>query len=103
MGKTVLKEKIHLRVGDLVVDKDSSEAGILLQKHKVLRGYEPKELSPIRRSYYAWRIKWNKETSKENEMKWYELFENTFDERKLLRDIKDGRMEHYSSNNTTCN
>tara|TARA_Y100001938_G_C8011536_1_gene390303 strand:+ start:518 stop:823 length:306 start_codon:yes stop_codon:yes gene_type:complete len=101
MGTDGLKERIELRAGDLVISKDSNEAGILMQKHKVLRsGTEPSEFS---RWYYAWRIKWNREASQEDQIQWSSLLESTYEEKKLIRNIKDGTIEYYSRKNIVCN
>jgi len=97
MGKDLLRQAVRLQPGDLVIDKTSSEVGILMQKHKVLRSYQRVEGHSDSRWYYAWRIKWNKESAAKQKVKWVDLLENSLDEKKLLRDIEEGKYEHYSN------
>jgi len=101
MNESLSGNAIRLQPGDLVVNKKSSEVGILLQKHKVLRNMTTSEQTS--RWYYAWRVKWNKESSKKDEIKWVDLLESSLEEKKLIRDIKDGNIEHYSTNGISCN
>tara|TARA_E500000331_G_scaffold358533_1_gene426299 strand:+ start:3660 stop:3974 length:315 start_codon:yes stop_codon:yes gene_type:complete len=95
MGTDISKRSAGLRRGDLVVYKDSKDVGILVQKHKVLRTGSPNV--PIERWYYAWRIKWNRELPIEPKYEWKKNLESSLDEKKLLRDIKEGRIDHYSA------
>ena len=101
MGNRKVNKQNILVPGDLVVYKDSKEAGILMQKHKVLRHgmSEPADS----RWYYAWRIKWNREVDLNSQLDWTKRLESSLDEQKLLRGIKDGEIELYKAKNITCN
>jgi len=103
MGKDLTKRAVQLRAGDLVVKQNPSKAGILMQKHKVLRNRELDGEMVMSRWYFAWRVKWNREADKKETVRWIELLDEQIDEEKLLNDIKSGRIEHYSSDNTECN
>tara|TARA_Y100000592_G_C5210363_1_gene194638 strand:- start:162 stop:467 length:306 start_codon:yes stop_codon:yes gene_type:complete len=101
MGKHIKNSSLKLHAGDLLVLPNTKMAGVLLQKHKVLRSYT--EHSNFNRWYYAWRIKWNKETSTDKVVKWITLLDEQIDEQKLINDIESGEIEHYSKNSITCN
>lgn len=103
MGKEISKSEVHLRPGDLIINKISKEAGVLMQKHKVLRSYERPVKGQRSHWYYAWRIRWNKDTSKVGEINWSDRLESTYDESKLLQNIDEGLLDHYSKKEDTCN
>ena len=103
MGKRVKQSSVKLRVGDLLIVPESREAGILLQKHKVLRTYDPKLSDNFSRWYFAWRVKWNKEVEPGKIVQWVSLLDEQIDEQKLINDIENGKIEHYSKNDITCN
>ena len=99
MGNSKVNEQETLVPGDLVVYKDSKEAGILMQKHKVLRTSTSESVGS--RWYYAWRIKWNKEVDRNGQLDWTKRLESSLDEQRLLRGIKDGKIELYKTKNIT--
>ena len=98
MGKHIKNSSVKLHAGDLLIFPNTKMAGILLQKHKVLRTYDPKLSSELIRSrwYFAWRIKWNKEVTTDKIVKWIESLDQQIDEQKLIKDIESGEIEHYS-------
>ena len=101
MGNRKRNKQDILVPGDLVIYKDSKEAGILMQKHKVLRSGSTDPT--ISRWYYAWRIKWNREVDLDSQLDWTRRLESSLDEEKLLREIQDGKIELYKTKNITCN
>ena len=100
MGKQTKSGSIKLHAGDLLVLPNTKMAGILMQKHKVLRAYSGH--SDLSRWYFAWRIKWNREASTDKIVKWVTLLDQQIDEQRLIKDIENGQIEHYSKTNTTC-
>ena len=103
MGKRTNNGSVKLHAGDLLVLPNTKMAGILMQKHKVLRVYDPKLSSDFSRWYFAWRIKWNREASSDKVVKWITLLDEQIDEQKLIKDIESGEIEHYSKTDMTCN
>ena len=101
MGKCTKNNSVKLHAGDLLVLPNTKMAGVLLQKHKVLRSYSGH--SDFSRWYYAWRIKWNREASTDKVVRWITLLDEQIDEQRLIKDIENGQIEHYSKNNITCN
>jgi thiamine biosynthesis protein ThiC len=101
MGKRITKEQDFLVPGDLVVYKDSHEAGILMQKHKVLRTVDSRFAE--HRWYYAWRIMWNKEIDVSTQFEWTKRLESSLDEEILIREIKEGKIQHYRNKDAACN
>ncbi len=96
MAKTDPKtNNIILGQGDLIVNKDSQNVGILLAKHRLLRGYsEQTEQKPGWE--WAWSIKWAKEKQKtgNNDYSWVNC--HACSENSIINEIKEGSIEHYS-------
>ena len=95
MGKRTKSSSVKLHAGDLLVFPKTKMAGILLQKHKVLRTYDPNLSENLSRWYFAWRIRWNKEPNTDKVVKWITQLDEQIDEEKLINDIKSGEIEHY--------
>lgn len=81
-----------LEIGDLLVDTESKNSGILVQKHRVLStsGNFVND-----RWYWAWRIVWS---SPQNQYPWPDSNEDTASEAKILEKIRKGKVKHYSNN-----
>jgi len=94
MAKTDPKTiDITLDTGDLIVNKETNNSGVLLAKHRLLRGTTEND----RPSHeWAWTIKWSNEKFK-TKKKYHDWVKSyACSESAIIDEIKQGVMEHYS-------
>ena len=97
MAKIDSEPEISFSIGDLIINHETKEIGILLQKHKVHRYNEP-ELSESSAWEWAWRIKWSKKAAnlQSGQLNWLETLDKASTEKTLIFGIIKGQLDHYS-------
>lgn len=92
-----LKNDIRFGIGDLIVNKETKNIGILLEKHRLIRS-DSRRPDDNDGWEWAWSIKWSKnpKDTKNISRSWIKFY--ACSESAILEEIKGGSLEHYSVN-----
>ena len=88
------ESEYKLKVGDLLIDIETNNSGILVQKHRVL-STSGRFIND--RWYWAWRIRWARNPETKNIAKWTDNFDNTTAESIIVNNIKEGKVKHFTN------
>tara|TARA_B100000287_G_C20670662_1_gene793275 strand:- start:3431 stop:3733 length:303 start_codon:yes stop_codon:yes gene_type:complete len=92
-----LKNNICFGIGDLIVNKETNNIGILMEKHRLIKSSVDARVDKSTWEW-AWSIKWSKnpKNSKNISKSWIKFY--ACSENAILEEIKGGSLEHYSVN-----
>ena len=92
---TKLKNNICFGIGDLIINKETKNVGILMEKHRLVRSAE----SRTDQNRWAWSIKWSKNPKNMSDGKKNWIKFHACSEEAILEEITGGTIEYYGVNN----
>lgn len=92
-----LKTNICFGIGDLIVNKETKNIGILIEKHRLIKSSVNARVDKSTWEW-AWSIKWSKDPkkSKNDALSWVKFY--ACSENAILEEIRGGSLEHYGVN-----
>jgi hypothetical protein len=91
-----LKTDVCFGIGDLIVNKETKNIGILMEKHRLIRTNSEELVSPSWE--WAWSIKWSRNPSNDENISTSWIKFHACSENAIIKEIKGGSIEHYSVN-----
>ena len=91
------KSDVCFGIGDLIVNKETKNIGILLEKHRLIKSSVDARVDQSTWEW-AWSIKWSKnpKDAKNVSKSWIKFY--ACSESAILEEIEGGSLEHYSVN-----